>query len=103
MRTAILLTLLILVAAASWGEDAKETAQPAMVEPAASAPSGPADLMPVPLLASSCEANVTCRPPWMGYLHCEGDSYCISSDTWIDCDGHVQYCECGLIPPEYCP
>jgi hypothetical protein len=39
----------------------------------------------------------------MGYLYCEGDSYCISGDTWVDCDGHVQYCECGLIPPEYCP
>jgi hypothetical protein len=103
MRKAILLTLLVLVTATAWGGGTPGSAPPAAVGTAALSPFRPADLTPAPRFASTCESHVICRYPFNGYLHCEGDAYCDSGETWVDCDGQLQECPCGLMPPNYCP
>lgn len=103
MRKAILLTLLVLVTATAWGGVGPGSAPLVPGKPAALSPAKSADLTPAPRFTSACQVSVICRYPYNGYLHCEGDWYCDSGETWVDCDGQLQECPCGLMPPNYCP
>jgi len=97
------LALSVLVTATAWGGVAPGSTPSVAVGPGALSPSKSPDLTPAPRFASICEAHVICRYPYNGYLHCEGDSYCDSGDTWVECDDQLQECPCGLLPPNYCP
>jgi hypothetical protein len=103
MRKAILLTLLVLVTATAWGGVVPGPTSSVPAGAAALSPSKSADLTPAPRFTSTCQVSVICRYPYNGYLHCEGDSYCDSGDTWVECDDQLQECPCGLMPPNYCP
>ena len=103
-KVVFLLTLLALVPATVWCSEALKSPVPTTVKAFTPAPAKPAEAALAALFATHCEANLACQSPYIGYLHCEGEQYCLDNGyTEVDCDGHVQTCQCGFIPPEYCP